>query len=277
MAERRRIGIRALAFEAAMVIAALIFAFPLYVLVTLALKPQSEWIRDPLSLPSRLYLDNITMAWSQANLGTAMLSSVLVTVSSVVILVGLGSLAAYWIARRGGRLGYVAYVLFLAGMILPFQLALIPLYKLMRDLGVLGSPVSLILFYPALKLPLTIFLYAGYIRSLPRSYEEAAIIDGANQFQTFVLVVLPMLRPITGTVVILNAVFVWNDFLTPLLYLSGSHWATVPVAIYSFAGQESSDLGLLFGGLLAAMVPVLFAFVVFQKRMMQGFAGGVKG
>jgi raffinose/stachyose/melibiose transport system permease protein len=277
MAERRRIGIRALAFEAAMVIAALIFAFPLYVLVTLALKPQSEWIRDPLSLPSKLYLDNITLAWTQANLGTAMLSSVLVTVSSVVILVGLGSLAAYWIARRGGRLGYTAYVLFLAGMILPFQLALIPLYKLMRDLGVLGSPVSLILFYPALKLPLTIFLYAGYIRSLPRSYEEAAIIDGANQFQTFVLVVLPMLRPITGTVVILNAVFVWNDFLTPLLYLSGSEWATVPVAIYSFAGQESSDLGLLFGGLLAAMVPVLFAFVVFQKRMMQGFAGGLKG
>lgn len=277
MAERARFSVGPLAFEAAAAAVGLVFAFPLYVLAVLALKPQSEWIRQPLALPSRLYLDNIGQAWTQANLGTAMLSSILVTGSSVVILVGLGSLAAYWIARRGGRLGYATYVLFLAGMILPFQLALIPLYKLMRDLGLLGSPISLVLFYPALKLPLTIFLYAGYIRSLPRSYEEAATIDGASQLQTFLLVVLPMLRPITGTVVILNAVFIWNDFLTPLLYLSGSEWATVPVAIYSFAGQESSDLGLLFGGLLAAMIPMLLAFIFFQRNMMQGFSGGVKG
>jgi raffinose/stachyose/melibiose transport system permease protein len=273
----RRLPLKAAATEAAMASAGLVFAFPLYVLVTLALKPQSEWVRSPLGLPTSLHLDNITNAWLEADLGSAMFSSILVTISSVIVLVAVGSPAAYWIARRGGRLGYGVYLLFIAGMILPFQLALIPLYQLMRDLGLLGSPLSLILFYPGLKLPLTIFLYAGFIRSLPRSYEEAAKIDGANQFQVFFLIILPMLRPITGTVIILNAVFIWNDFLTPLLYLSGSDWATLPVAIYAFAGAESSDLGLVFGGLLAAMVPVLVAFLFFQKRMMQGFAGGLKG
>jgi len=263
--------------EGTMMLFGVVFAFPLYVLVTLALKSQSEWAQNPLSLPTSLYLGNIRGAWVQANLASAMTSSILVVVASIVVLVGVGSLAAYWIARRADRLGYGVYILFIAGMILPFQLALIPLYQLMRDAGLLGSPLSLILFYPGLKLPLTIFLYAGYIRSLPRSYEEAATIDGANQLQTFFYVVLPMLRPITGTVIILNAVFIWNDFLTPLLYLSGSTWATLPVAIYSFAGQESGDLGLVFGGLLAAMVPVFIAFAFLQKHMMKGFSGGLKG
>jgi len=272
-----RAVLKAVWSEGAMALVGIAFAFPLYILVALALKPQSEWVKDVLGLPKSLYFGNVVNAWQQANLGSAMAASVLVVVSSIVMLVGLGSLAAYWITRRGGKLGNGMYLVFIAGMVLPFQLALIPLYQLMRDLGLLGSPLSLILFYPGLKLPLTVFLYAGYIRSLPRSYEEAASMDGANQWQVFWYVVLPMLRPITGTVMILNAVFIWNDFLTPLLYLSGSEWATLPVAIYAFAGAESSDLGLVFGGLLAAMLPILVAFLFFQRRMMQGFAGGIKG
>lgn len=277
MARRRSFNARALGYEAGMLLVGVVFAFPMYLLVTLALKPQSSWATNPLGLPTRWYLGNITTAWNEAHLATAMATSVLVVVASVLILVVLGALAAYWIARRVGRMSYAVYLFFIAGMILPFQLALIPLYSTMRDLGLLGSPASLILFYPGLKLPLTIFLYAGFIRSLPRTYEEAASIDGASQWQTFWHVVLPMMRPITGTVVILNAVFIWNDFLTPLLYLSGSKWATLPVVIYAYVGQESGDMGLVFGGLLAAMTPILVAFFFLQRHMIKGFAGGLKG
>lgn len=277
MDRRRRFSLKAVGFELAMLLVGALFAFPLYLLLTLSFKPQSQWSTNPLGLPTQLFFGNVTAAWTQAHLATAMVTSMLVVVASVLILVILGALAAYWIARRVGRLSYGVYIFFIAGMILPFQLALIPLYSTMRDLGLLGSPASLILFYPGLKLPLTVFLYAGFIRSLPRSYEEAASIDGASQWQVFWHVVLPMMRPITGTVVILNAVFIWNDFLTPLLYLSGSKWATLPVVIYAFVGQESGDLGLVFGGLLAAMAPILIAFFLLQRHMIKGFAGGLKG
>ena len=260
-----------------MLVCALVFAFPMYLLVSLAFKPQFEWAKNPMGLPTSWFTDNISNAWVQAKLAPAMLTSMLVVISSVLILVLLGGLAAYWIARHTSKLSNGVYLFLIAGMILPFQLALIPLYSTMRDLGLLGSPASLILFYPGLKLPLTVFLYTGFIRSLPRAYEEAATIDGASHWQTFWLVVLPMMRPITATVVILNAVFIWNDFLTPLLYLSGSAWATLPVAIYAFVGQESGDMGLVFGGLLAAMTPILLAFFVLQKHMIKGFAGGIKG
>jgi len=277
MARARGFALRAALLETGMLLTGVVFAFPLYLLLTLALKPQSSWASDPLGLPTQLFFGNVTAAWTQAHLASAMLTSALVVVASTVILVVLGALAAYWIARRVGRLSYGVYLFFIAGMILPFQLALIPLYSTMRELGLLGSPASLILFYPGLKLPLTIFLYAGFIRSLSRSYEEAASMDGANQWQVFWHVVLPMMRPITGTVVILNGVFIWNDFLTPLLYLSGSRWATLPVVIYTFVGQESGDMGLVFGGLLVAMTPVLIAFFVLQRHMIKGFAGGLKG
>jgi raffinose/stachyose/melibiose transport system permease protein len=248
MDRRNRFSVNAAGFELSMLFVGVVFAFPLYLLRRWRSSRKRNGRAIRWGFRRACSSGNVTAAWTQASLGTAMLTSTLVVVASVLILVIVGALAAYWIARRAGRLSYVMYLFFIAGMILPFQLALIPLYSTMRDLGLLGSPVSLILFYPGLKLPLTVFLYAGFIRSLPRSYEEAASMDGASQWQVFWHVVLPMMRPITGTVVILNAVFIWNDFLTPLLYLSGSKWATLPVVIYAFAGQEAGDLGLVFAG-----------------------------
>ena len=269
MAKRHTLNLRLWLFEVTMCLCALVFAFPLYLLLSLAFKPQFEWAKNPLGLPTAWFTENITNAWTQAKLAPAMFTSTLVMISSILILVWLGGMAAYWIARHTSKLSDAVYLFLLGGMILPFQLALIPLYSTMRDLGLLGSPASLILFYPGLKLPLTVFLYTGFIRSLPK--------DGASHWQTFRLVVLPMLRPITATAMILNGVFIWNDFLTPLLYLSGSAWATLPVAIYAFVGQESGDMGLVFGGLLAAMTPILLAFFMLQKYMIKGFAGGIKG
>jgi raffinose/stachyose/melibiose transport system permease protein len=274
---RHRYGLANLLTELAMIGAALVIVFPVYVLVTLSLKSRGEVTKEPLSLPSTFLLSNYKHAWSEASLGPAIVSSTVITVSSGLLLVLLGSLASFTLARRATRLSYATYLLFLLGLVLPFQLALIPLYQTVRDLHLIGTYWSMIGFYTGLQLPFTIFLYTGFLRSIPRDYEHAAAIDGASQLEAFAQIVFPLLRPVTGTVIILNAIFTWNDFLTPLLYLSGSDRRTIPVAVNSFVGQYVTQWQLVFAGLVIAIAPILLVYFLLQRTIIKGFASGLKG
>ncbi|MEY9211838.1 carbohydrate ABC transporter permease [Thermobifida halotolerans] len=262
--------------EAVMIGAGLLFAFPVYVLVVLALRSEDS-TASPLAPPTEPTLANFGDAWREAGLGAATLYSALVTVSSVTLLVVLSALAAYPIARSTRHWSRGVFALFMLGLLLPFQLALIPLYQTMRDLGLLGNPLALTIFYTGVQMPFSVFLYTGFLRTLDRGYEEAALMDGCGPVRAFVRVVFPLLRPITGTVVILNVIFVWNDFLTPLLYLSGTGQQTIPVALFGFVGQYVSQWPLVFAGLIIGSAPVLIAYFAMQKRIIQGFAGGLKG
>jgi raffinose/stachyose/melibiose transport system permease protein len=272
-----RYGLRTFALELLMIAAAVAFLFPVYALVTLSLKDPQQIAASPLSPPTAPTLANFGNAWESASFGSALLNSTVITVVSVIILIGVGSFAAYFIARCQTRLGYGMYVLFLLGIVLPFQLGMIPLFTMVDDVGLLGSYQGMILFYTGIQLPFTIFLYTGFIRALPGDYSDAALIDGASHLRAFSQVVFPLLRPITGTVLILNAVFVWNDFFTPLLYLGGSEKETIPVRIFSFVGQYVSDYGLVFAGLVLAALPILAIFLVLQKYVIKGFSSGLKG
>ncbi len=262
--------------EAVMIIVAVIFFIPAYVLINTSLRTPKD-PAGPLELPTTFTLQNYADAWVQGHLGNALVNSTTVTVVSVAVLVVFSSLAAYPLARVTRRWSKFAYFGFLAGLLLPFQLALIPLYQTMRDLHLLGSVWGLVLFYIGLQMPFSIFLYTGFLRALPPEYEEAAAIDGAGAFATFWRVVFPLLRPITGTVIILNVIVVWNDFLTPLLYLSGSGVETLPVTIYSFVGQYISQWNLVFAGLVISIAPILIVYFLLQKTVIQGFASGLKG
>jgi raffinose/stachyose/melibiose transport system permease protein len=262
--------------EVVMIAVAVLFFVPAYVLINLSFRESND-PAGPLELPSTFTMQNYADAWVQGNLGNALVNSTVVSVVSVVVLVLLSALAAYPLARVGRRWSKVAYFGFLIGLLLPFQLALIPLYTTMRDLGLLGTVWSLVLFYIGLQMPFSIFLYTGFLRALPIEYEEAAAIDGAGPCGTFWRVVFPLLRPITGTVVILNVIVVWNDFLTPLLYLSGSGQQTVPVTLYSFVGQYVSQWNLVFAGLVISIAPILIVYFVLQRTVIQGFASGLKG
>lgn len=268
---------RTLVLELVMVAAAVAFLFPVYALVTLAFKDPGQIANAPLSPPDPPSVDSFGTAWQSASLGSALLNSTLITVSSVVVLIVLGSLAAYFLARQAGRLSYSLYILFLVGIILPFQLGMIPLYQLVNDLGLLGTYQGMILFYTGIQLPFTVFLYTGFIRSLPADYTNAALIDGASHLQAFVHVIFPLLRPITGTVLILNAVHIWNDFFTPLLYLGGSGRETVPVRVFAFVNEYTSDYGLVAAGLVLAALPILLVFLVLQRYVIRGFSSGLKG
>jgi raffinose/stachyose/melibiose transport system permease protein len=267
---------RTLVLELFMVAIAAVFAFPVYVLVNLAVRAPSD-ASSPITPTVSPTLDNFARAWQEAGLGGALINSVVVTVVSVLIVLAVSSLAAYPLARSTARWSRGTFLLVMLGLILPFQLASLPLYQTVRDLGLLGSVWSLVLFYAGLQVPFTTFLYVGFLRALPRDFEDAALIDGGTPLETFRYVIFPMLKPITVTALVLNAVSIWNDFFTPLLYLSGSTQQTMPVAIAGFVGQFVSDWNLIFAALVISVVPVLAVYLALQRSIINGFAGGLKG
>jgi raffinose/stachyose/melibiose transport system permease protein len=272
-----RYGKKTFGLELGMIVVALLFLFPIYVLFNLSLKSSSEISGGALGLPAAVKFDNYSQAWNGAHMFAALVNSTIITVVSLVALIIVGSTASYYLARKQSRLSYGLYILFLLGIILPFQLALVPLYRLISDAGLLGTYTSMVLFYTGLQAPFTIFLYTGFLRAMPREYGEAALVDGATHWQSFRRITFPLLRPITGTVIILNAVFIWNDFLTPLIYLGGSANETLPVVVYQFVGQYVSNWGYIFAAVVLATLPMLVLFLLLQRYVIKGFSSGLKG
>lgn len=262
--------------EALMVIVGLLFAFPLYIMINISLRQTNDHT-SPLAISPNMTLDNYTTAWGSAGLSGALVNSLIITAASVLLLVAGSAMAAYAIVRVTSRWSNLLFWTFLLGLLLPFQIAMVPLYFTMRDIGLLGNLGALVLFYAGGQMPFSIFLYSGFLRSMPIDYEEAAWIDGASPNRAFWQVVFPLLRPITGTVVILNAITIWNDLLTPLLYLSGSGNETVPVAIMSFVDQYVTNWPMIFAGLVIGVAPILITFFILQKSVIKGFASGLKG
>ena len=270
-----RYRVRTFGLELVMVAIALAVGFPVYVLTNLAVRPPSD-TSSPIRPTTAPTWANFTQAWEQGHLGGALANSLVVTSVSVVIVLAVSALAAYPLARATARWSRALFLLIMLGLLLPFQLAALPLYQTMRDLGLLGTPWALVLFYSGLQVPFTVFLYVGFLRALPRDFEDAALIDGCTPLQGFRFVVLPMLKPVTVTALVLNVVFVWNDFFTPLLYLSGSGQQTMPVAIAGFVGQYVSSWNLIFAALVISIVPILAVYFALQRSIINGFAGGLR-
>jgi raffinose/stachyose/melibiose transport system permease protein len=266
--------------EMALIILAAAFFVPLYLLVTISFKPPAEAFTKPLSFPTHPHASSYSDAWQQGGqegLGQALLTSFIITFSSVIAVIVLGSLAAYVLARRAGRLSTTMYILFLLGIIVPFQLGIVPLYVVMRHLHLTANLFGMIVLYTGLMMPLAVFLYTGFVRTLPRDYEEAAQVDGAGLFRTYLRVTFPLLYPITGTVAILTGLTIWNDFFVPLIFLSGSKYETLPVAIYSFVGENSTDWNKIFAAVAISIAPILAFYLFAQRHLIKGFSGGIRG
>jgi len=262
--------------EGVMILVALIFLFPIYVMVNLSLRGPGDSSQGHIPTLAPTF-GNFVEAWTTSGLGRSLLNSALVTIVSVVLIVMLGAMAAYGIVRMTTRWSSAAFYFFLLGLLIPFQLTMVPMYQNFAKLGWIGSPVSLIVVYIGLRMPFTIFLYSAFLRQLPGDYEEAASIDGAGVFRRFFQVAFPLMRPVTGTIVILTGVYIWNDFLAPLLYLGGSRFRTAPLEVYSFVGDNTTNWPLVFSALIISTIPILIAFFFLQRSLIQGFASGVKG
>jgi raffinose/stachyose/melibiose transport system permease protein len=268
-----------LAREITFVVGALVFCVPLYLLAVISLKGPDDALVKPLSLSSSPDFGNYSAAAHSepVSMLSAMVNSAVITVATVVLLIVLGSLCAYAIARHRTRLNSTLYYLFVIGIILPHQAAILPLFSALRELGLTGTHIGVILVYTGFMMPLTVFLYAGFMRGVPREYEEAAEVDGASPMRMYWRVVFPMVRPVTWTVAILTGLFVWNDLFVSLVFLSGTSDATLPVALYSFAEVSLGQWQLVFAAVAIAILPALVFYVLAQRRIVAGFAGGIKG
>ena len=271
---------RTLARETLLIVLAAIWWIPFYILAVNSFAPSTTIGGTGLGLPAHPTLDPYGQAWQgngNGTFGDALVNSIVISVSSVICLIVIGSVAAYVLARRGGRASGALYALFVLGIILPYQLGVVPLYAAFRKFGLVGNYAGMILLYTGLLMPFSVFLYAGFIRALPRAYEEAASVDGAGPARTFLRIVFPLLRPITATVAILTGLIVWNDFFTQLVFLGGSAYETLPVAVYSAVGAYATHWSVVFAAVVIAVIPILLVFFFAQRHLIRGFTGGTKG
>lgn len=271
---------RSLARELVLVAVAFVFCIPFYLLVAISLETTAQSYKTPMSFPVPPHPGNFSIAWGtngQGGLAHPMESSLIITSLSVIGVIVIGSLAAYTIARHRGKLSNGLYIAFVVGIILPFQLAIIPLFVAMKDLGLIGHYFGFVTLNIGLFMPLTVFLYTGFIRALPRDYEEAAWVDGAGVIRTYAKVVFPLLIPITATIAVIVGVAVWNEFFLALLFLNGSRIETIPIALADYAGQYVAHYNLIFAGVAIAVAPILLFYLFAQRHLIRGFTAGVKG
>lgn len=204
--------------------------------------------------------------------------------SAIVSFLGIGgivfcaSLAGYKLSRTSGRLSNLIFFLFVASMLVPFHSIMIPLTRVAKGMGVQGSTYGLALIYIGLGVNMAIFLYHGFVKSIPRELEESAQIDGCNEFQTFFQIIFPLLLPITVTIAILDFLWIWNDFLLPLLMLTDVNRYTLILSTNMLFGEYNKEWPLILSSLVLTAIPVILIYAFFQKFIMEGIAeGAVKG
>lgn len=254
---------------------------PLYLLVVNAFKPQNEIVSNPIALPQNFSFDFISNAIAKINFLPAFMITVLITVLSIALIIFASSLAAWVMVRNKTKASMVLFMAFTSAMLIPFQSVMYPLLSIFENIGLKNIP-GLIIMYGGFGMSMSIFLYHGFLKSIPQEIEEAAVIDGANLPQTFFRIVFPLLKGTTVTVIILNAMWIWNDYLLPFLVIGNSPGTkTLTLEIY-FArltsGQYGNPWELIFPAVLVTIIPVIILFVFLQKHIVKGVAAGaVKG
>lgn len=256
---------------------ALISLYPIFLMLASSLKTNIQILKNPMSLPASPSLAAYEKLIKQIPFGTYFFNSLLVSVVSVALILVFGVLASFYIARYPFRWNAALFFFFLLGMMIPIKLGIVPLFLLMKQLGLLNSLWSLLCVYTAIGLPLAILILTGFFRTLPKELEEAARIDGATELGVMWHVLLPLIRPALGTVMIMNFITAWNDFFFPLIFVQDDLKKTIPVGMLSLFGQYSTDLSMLFAGLTLSSLPMIALFFLASKQFMDGMtAGAVK-
>ena len=267
---------------AGLVIIFIAYMFPFIMVVINSLKQKRDIIKSPFSwlfTIKGLSFDNFVKAFTQMDFINAFKNSLLVTVSATVLVTLFAAMLAYYIVRHNNGISKLTFALMVASMIIPFQAIMIPLVSIYGGtLNILNHRLTLIFMHTGFSMAMSVFMFHGFIKgNVPMALEEAAYIDGCTHSQTFFKIVLPLLKPIISTMVILNSLAFWNDFLLPSLVLTDKKLLTLPLSTYSFYGTYSADYGTIMAGLLLCVVPILILYVVLQKQIIGGVvAGAVK-
>lgn len=257
---------------------AVLFVYPVWFAVVSAFKSNGEILKNPLSLPTEFYTKNFRDLFAKTDFFTAIWHTVFLTVVSEVLIVFVVPISAYALERHKNKATKLIYTYFLAGMMIPFHLYMFPLFRELKVFGLYGHLAGPIVCYVSGSVAFGTLLYTSFLKGVPIDIEEAAKIDGCTEFKAFWRVVFPLLGPCTASLVVLNGLGIWNDFLMPFLVLPSDKAKTITVAVYSFVGQYTARWDIVFAGTLISLVPALILYVSLQKYFVKGImSGAAKG
>jgi len=274
-----------------------LFALAIIIIVPVAwafmasIKQDIEFYANPWALPKGFYLQNFADAWQKAKMGSYMLNSVIVTVIALALLLVIALPAAYVLARYKFKGSVILNLMFMAGLFINVNYIVVPIFLMLNNgdkivRSFLGHPIFLnnlfilALVYAAMALPFTVYLLAGYFKSLPREFEEAASVDGAGYFRTMVQIIMPMAKPSIVTVILFNFLSFWNEYIISMTLLTKPGLRTLPVGLMNLMAAQKSAVqyGQMYAGLVLVMLPTLILYILVQKKLTQGMTmGGLKG
>jgi N-acetylglucosamine transport system permease protein len=259
-----------------LVIWAIVIILPLIWTVLSSFKNNSEIFASPFSLPSKWNFDNYVSAWTTSGIGSFFFNTLVVVFGALILTMMFGSMTAYVLARFQFPGSRVLYYLMLAGLTFPIFLAIVPLFFVLQNFGLLNTLPGLIVTYAAFAYPFTVFFLFSFFKSLSNSIAEAAAIDGAGEWRTFFQVMLPMAKPGLATVAILNFVGLWNQFLLPIALNTDPEKYVLTQGMAQFASQAgySVDFGALFAAVVITVIPVLIVYVIFQRQLQGSVSQG---
>lgn len=265
--------------EALLIAAAVIWFIPIYYLIVTTFKTPQDATNHPLALPETWIFENYVSAWNNMQYPRALGNTVFITVCAVLLVVTLGGMAGYALARTKTKLGNRVFLFFLCGLMVPFQMNIISLYKIVKTLHLMNSVFAVILVDVAINLPQAIFLSKEFVAStVPKELEEAADIDGLSVFGKFFKIVLPLMKPVMSTTIILVTLNVWNEFLTPLLFIQARESDVILQEVSRNIGQFATDWTAMFPMLMLGVAPLMIFYIFMQKYIISGVAAGaVKG
>lgn len=251
----------------------LIWFYPFYLIVINSLKTKAEIFESTLSLPTSLNIDNYNKAFDQLDLVNTLGNSLFITIGAIILIVLASSMLAYALSRNTSKLSSTMYFFVAIGLLVPFQGIMIPLISMFGKINLLNR-TGLIIMYLGLGTSMATFLYYGALRSIPKSLDEAAKIDGATPFQVYRKVILPLLKPTTVTVIILNSIWFWNDYLLPSLVVNKKGMYTIPLKMFYFFGEFNKQWHFALAALVIVIIPVVILFLFLQKHIIKGITDG---
>ena len=256
----------------------ILYMVPFYLMFINSFKTRREIFADTTGLPSVWNFKNYSEAIDRMGVVSAFTNSIIITVGGVIVILIFSSMAAWVLVRNKSLKSKIIFYVFTAGMIVPFQAVMIPLVKWMGKIhfgqfNMLGTYYGLIFMYLGFGSSMSIFLYHGFMKSIPVEIEEAAIIDGCSKWQVYTKIVLPLLKPTTVTVAVLNSIWIWNDFLLPFLTVNGK-LNTIPLAMNNFFGAFSKQWELAMAALIMAIIPIVIFYFIVQKHVIAGIVQG---
>jgi ABC-type glycerol-3-phosphate transport system permease component len=263
-----------LALEILVLLLCLAWLSPFYLLTINTFKSMREITTSPVSLPETFSFDAYVRAWNDANLGSYYKNSLIISAISVTLSVSISSLAAYAFSRLRFPGKQPLFFFLLAGVMLPLQIALVPLYRLLNGLDLLSTYPGIIALYVAFTVPFGVFILTGFYRSIPVEIEEAAHIDGCGWFQSYWRIVMPLAAPGLVTMVILEFIWFWNEYLVALTMIQKEAVRTVMLGVMLMANTYQLDFSLLTAGIVIAVVPPILVYIFFQKYLIRGLTAG---